>query len=40
MALTADQVASEIQNTMSFARSEADVAINSAMTLVATATGY
>lgn len=39
MALTADQVASEIQNTMSFARSEANVAINSAMTLVATATG-
>lgn len=39
MALTADQVASEIQNTMSFARSEANVAINSAMTLVATAAG-
>lgn len=40
MALSADQVASEIQNTMSFARSEAGILISSAMTLTATAAGH
>ena len=40
MALSADQVASEIQNTMSFARSEAGTLISSAMTLTATAAGH
>lgn len=39
MALSADRVASEIQNTMSFARSEANILISSAMTLTATAAG-
>ena len=44
MALTTDQVASEIQNTMSFARTEANSAIIAAQTLTASAvavlTGY
>ena len=44
MALTTDQVASEIQNTMSFARTEANSAIVAAQTLTASAvavlTGY
>ena len=39
MAISADQVSSEIQSTMALARSEAITAVNAAMTLVSSAVG-